>query len=154
LNAAREKARLELFYELAEKFPIELPSSIIDSEVKARFQSLKTIADKSQGAIPFDTTKENEIKAEILADTRNFFTVMFLLRPLASQLKLDVTQNELMQELTYETTFLPPQLRIVYPGVDPQEARSRLIMRITMRKCLDVILMMKAQQQAPDSENA
>jgi FKBP-type peptidyl-prolyl cis-trans isomerase (trigger factor) len=64
---------------------------------------------------------------------------MYLLQPIAKEQNFSATQEDLMHEITYESTQVPPEHRIVFNNMSPQEAQNRLFMRIMMRKALDWI---------------
>ena len=139
---ASEEARSKLAFELLQKYPVDLPRALIDSEVSARLHFVKKAEDAKHGSLPGQD--DQALKQMIEEEVVNFFSCMYLLNNVAKDLPLQVTQDDLMQEITFETTALAPYQRLVYPGMAPEEARNRMYMRVMMRRKLDWLLSQNA----------
>ncbi len=137
---AKEQTRSKLAFELLQKYPVDLPSSLVEAEIGARFRYVKKLADQERGSLPASADDDQELKAMVASEVHNFFSCMYLLNTIARQLQISVTQEELVEEITFETQALAPHQRLVYPGIDPNEARNRMFMRVMMRKALDYLI--------------
>lgn len=136
---AHEVGRYNLRRELLQKYPFELPQSLVDAEVRGRFAYCKQGADTQKGSLPLDATQEKELKAQIEAESRGFFMWMFMMRQVTPQAEVSITQQELETEFSHQMQ-LPRQQRLIYAGLAPDEVRNRLVMMIMMRKCEDYLL--------------
>ncbi|MBS0634625.1 MAG: trigger factor [Verrucomicrobia bacterium] len=135
---AHELARYNLRREMLQKYPFDLPQSLVDAEVRGRLAFCKQ-SDMKKGALPNDPSKENDLKAQIEAETRGFFMWMFLMRQVTPHAEVSITQQELEQEFSQQMQ-LPRQQKLIYAGLAPDEVRNRLVMMIMMRKCEDYLL--------------
>jgi trigger factor len=139
-NFASEETRTLLCNELLSRYPIDLPQALIDNEVNARFHYEKSASDKEKGALPLTTEQEQQAKADIEREVRAFYNCMFLLKKVAPQAQATVTQDELKNEINVEMYSTPPRERLVHPGMEPEDARNRLAMKIIMRKCMNYVI--------------
>lgn len=136
---AHELARYNLRRELLQKYPFDLPQSLVDAEVRGRLAFCKQGSDMKKGALPNDPSKESALKAQIEAESRGFFMWMFLMRQVTPQAEVSITQQELEHEFSQQMQ-LPRQQKLIYAGLAPDEVRNRLVMMIMMRKCEDYLL--------------
>jgi len=138
---AQEMARSALANELLLKYPIDLPEQLLNGEVNARFSFVKAAVNRQNGgAVPMTQAAEQELRANVRAIAAAFLNIMYLMNPIARRENFPIRQDELQEEVTTETMFTMPDQRIVFPNMDPNEARHRLMMRILMRKSLDYLL--------------
>ena len=137
---AKEQMRSKLAFELLQKYPVDLPLSLVEAEVGARFRYVKKMADQERGSLPVSADEDQLLKQMVASEVHNFFSCMYLLNAVARELQIAVTQDELVEEITFETQSLAPHQRLVYPGIDPNEARNRMFMRVMMRKALDHLI--------------
>ncbi len=136
---AHELARYNLRRELLQKYPFELPQSLVEAEIRGRLAYCKQGTDLEKGSLPSDATKEKALQAQIEAESRGFFMWMFLMRQVTPQAEVSITQQELETEFSHQMQ-LPRQQRLIYAGLAPDEVRNRLVMMIMMRKCEDFLL--------------
>ncbi|MCE5294300.1 MAG: trigger factor [Chlamydiales bacterium] len=139
---SHELARYNLRREMLVKYPFDLPSSLVDAEVRGRLAYCKQGADVKQGTVPMTNAQESELKAQIEAESRGFFMWMFMMRQITPHADVSITQQELETEFQHQMQ-LPRQQRLVYAGLAPDEVRNRLVMMIMMRKCEDYLLKQK-----------
>jgi len=138
--SVQEAARSLLAHELVERYPIDLPESLLNREAQMRFNHAKEWHTQKEGALPQGGELENRIRWATYEIARQFLTTMYLMNQIAEKQKFNVSNEEFVQEVTFETTQVPPEQRVVFAKMDPEEARNRLFMRIVMRKALDWIL--------------
>ncbi len=136
---AHELARYNLRREMLQKYPFDLPQSLVDAEVRGRLAYCKQGSDLQKGSLPLDSKQEQELKSQIEAESRGFFMWMFMMRQVTPQAEVGITQQELETEFSHQMQ-LPRQQRLVYAGLAPDEVRNRLVMMIMMRKCEDYLL--------------
>lgn len=135
----KELSRYNLRRELIEKYPFEIPQSLIASEVHERMASLKKGADLSKGSLPNDTDQEKQMRITAEAEARGFFAWMFLIQPFAVEANIKVVHAELEAELNKQMR-LPRNQRLIYQSLGPDDMRNRLFMLVMMRKCEDYLL--------------
>jgi trigger factor len=135
----KELNRYNLRRELIEKYHFDLPESLVNAEVRERMTNIKKGADLLKGSLPTDTSKEAQTKATVEAETRGFFTWMFLVQPFVKEANVAVSHEELEAELNKQMRF-PRDKRLVYPDLHPDDIRNRLFMLVMMRKCEDYFL--------------
>lgn len=139
-NSQSEELRSIMCQELLNKYPLDLPKTLIDNEVHARFQAEKAQSDREKGALPLTQEDEARIKAEIEADVRAFYNCMFLLKKIAPFAQATITPEELKEELQVEMYATSPRERLVHMGMEPEDVRNRLAMKVMMRKCLNYLI--------------
>lgn len=141
---AQEAGRYNLRRELLQKYPFDLPQSLVDAEIRGRLAYCKQGSDLSKGSLPLDPTKEGELKAQLEAEARGFFMWMFLMRQITPHADVSISQPELEAEFNHQMQ-LPREQRLIYAGLNPEEVRNRLVMMIMMRKCEDHLLSQQTQ---------
>jgi trigger factor len=142
-SMAAELTRSNLANELLEKYPIDLPLSLLSNESKMRFHYCSEMLKKTKGALPEGGQEEERIRYETYLSAKNFLSLMYLTNQISKAHNFAVTEYELVQEINYESTQVPPEHRIIFPDMDPHDAKNRLFMRMMMRKALDWIMEQK-----------
>ena len=140
VESIQENERMEIYGQLLEQYPIDVPQSIIDAESRSRFQYIRRHSNVKKGELPMEKEKEDLLKGQIAYEAKGFLTCMYLLQRLAQKIDMTVLQDELMHEYTVETVYVPYNQRLIYPGMEPEEIRSRLYTKVMMRKGIDYIL--------------
>ena len=131
---AQELSRYNLRVEMLEKYPFDIPQSLVSAEVTERVNQIK-----SSSAFKKAKMKENDLKAQVEAEARGFFTWMFLIQPFAKEANISIAMNDLEAEFQNQMRMSPLQ-SLIYPSLSPEEVRQRLTMLIMMRKCEDYLL--------------
>ena len=134
---AFEEIRHEVRNELIRLWAFDLPQSLIEGETEARFSSYWNTLTKQTSESP--ALDKEKIKKEFLDEVKRYFTLLFLLKPIAQQsLKIGtIQQSEVLEELTHQMMHASFETRYIYPGLPEQEAHHRLLMALMMRKCED-----------------
>lgn len=135
---AKELSRYNLRRELLQKYPVDLPGSVVEAEVRGRMAFCKSGADLAKGSLPSDQ-KDADLRMQIEAEARGFFSWMYLLRQYTSQVHESITTDELQQEFNNQMQ-LPRLHRLIYQGLTPEDVRHRLFMLVMMRKCEDHLI--------------
>jgi len=142
-SMAAEIVRSNLANELLQKYPIELPLSLLSQEASMRFHYCTDMLKKEKGALPEGGQEEERIRYETFAGAKNFLSLMYLTNQIAKTQNFATSEYELVQEINFESTQVPPAHRVIFPNMEPQDAKNRLFMRIMMRKALDWIMEQK-----------
>lgn len=139
--AARAQARSDLCHLLLRTYSIDLPHTLVASEIRRRLQAAKA-ADMKKGSLPVDALQEEQLAEEAMRLVRNFFTCMFLLRQFSSKVDLTASQQETYNVLL-EEMLQPPLERTLFAGQSHEEMQERIFLKLMMRKCADYILDIK-----------
>lgn len=144
--AAFEKMRHALRNELFRLYAFDLPQSLIEGETEGRFRPFLEAAKKTHSEETLDIEK---IKKSFNDEVKRYFTLLFLLQPLTKEVKGEVHQPELLEELTHQIMHAPFESRYIYPGLAEQETHQRLLMALILRKCEDWCIEQKVHISAP-----
>lgn len=142
-ESVQEQERLSIYGQIIEQYSIDVPESLVKAEAKSRFEHIKKAKDLRKGDLPLDKEREKLLKAQIDSEARGFFICLFILQKLAGKQRINVTKDELMNEYTLETVYVPYNQRLIYPGMEPEEIRSRLFTKVLMRKAIDYLISTK-----------
>ena len=130
-----EQIRHQVRNELIRLWAFDLPQSLIEGETEARLSAYLNLLMKHKQEQSPDKEK---VKKEFLDEVKRYFTLLFLLRPVAQSMPIGgVQQSEILEELTHQMMHAPFETRYIYPGLPEQEAHHRLLMALMMRKCED-----------------
>lgn len=146
-QAQREMAN-ELEETLFSRYPIEVPKSLLDYEIKSRLQSARE-AEVAMG-IP-----EAEIRAHqaentqaIKAMAEKSVKLLYLLDPIMREAKITITKDDLVQELNRQRYMTAPVERIINGAMKPEEIRQRLLNQLFAQKTMNWLVEQATGQQA------
>lgn len=114
-EAAQEKLRAELKEIILKKYPFDIPASIIASHGK-------------------------NLDEETLNHLKNSYRILFITEKLAHELKLDITQDEIMQEFMVQAYMTNPQNSFIDPSADPKEIHHRIRSYLLEKKVNDYLI--------------
>lgn len=102
---ARSQLQKNLEEQLIEKYPIDLPKSLIEEDKKARLEDYLKRVKEEQGE---NATRSvlPQVRSAIEAGTIYSLTLFFLMRKLAAENQIDVTDQEIAQELNTQLSLL------------------------------------------------
>lgn len=129
---AFEQMRLNVRNELIRLYAFDLPQSLIEGETEARLRPYIDSLVKKHTS--FD---KESLKKEFTDEVKRYFTLLFLLQPLASRVELKVEQSEVLEELAHQMIHAPYETRYIYPQLPEEDAHQRLLMALLIRKCED-----------------
>lgn len=137
---AKDKMKEALEEALLERYPFDVPSSLEASEKRGRLHS-HIEALKAEGFSEDDIKeKMTEIEETVHNDVTRSLRSFFIFRKVAEAEGIGATQEDLSQELSRQLWSVPEHQRIIDPHMEPQEMRSRLMMKIVMDKTKDFLL--------------
>lgn len=143
---AFEKIRHVLRNELIRLYAFDLPQSLIDGETEGRFRPYMETLKKTKMV---ESTNIEQSKKEFSDEVKRYFTLLFLLQPLAKHVEMKAAQNEILEELTHQIMHAPFETRYVYPGLAEEETHQRLLMALIERKCEDWCIEQKLHIKSP-----
>jgi trigger factor len=114
---------------LAQRFPFDLPTSLVKHEISAMTRMHQTDADPR--------LSEEERKAQLTQAQQKVVEdlhIGFLLRAYFEQNKLTITQTELLQERMEQLLMVPAAQRIISAEMEPEERDKRLLWLIIRKK--------------------
>lgn len=142
-NIAADISRSAVANQLLETYSIELPDQLVRAEIQTRLPHVRSYFEQKEGALPEGAkkTSDEELKQQVLSIAYAYLCCLFLTKKIALQngLKYDVNYNDLMNELMQEQ-FTPVEHRVIFQGMQPDEVRARLEIRLTIRKTLDWVI--------------
>lgn len=117
--------------QLLEKYPFDLPSSLVQSELKERIDNTKKEMRALSKTNEQITEELKTLSSTIEKEVEESMRLFFLSRKIAEDNKIGVTKDELVKELMMEMYGSGKPLD---PKADQEEARSRLYMKILSQK--------------------
>lgn len=141
-----EKLRGQIEQSLLEKYPFELPASLMTAERKARVA--RWVQSMKEQQVPRDVIASKSVEAEqqIGKEVDHAFRLYFLISKIAEENKIDVTQDELMKEMVHQMMLQQSGQAIIDQNMPAEEMRSRLYSVVLTKKTKD-FLVEKAQKE-------
>lgn len=133
---AQEETRNQITKIILEKYPFEIPQSMIEDEKaskRAKFEQLKEKLSEEQIA----TVAPYYAEEKMTEDTLNNLRLLFIVRHLADANKIQVMQEEFMKELTRE---MQSPSGFIDPNMEPEQMQNKLYLRIVERKVKDLLI--------------
>lgn len=133
LRALMEKSILN-------KYRFDVPSSLVDGQVEAQAEAI--VAElKEQGVN--DTALEAETKKvehEVAERLNRDFCLYFIAQKVVQDNNIQISQDELMQELMRQVWLQQSGQSIIHPSMDAKEVRSRLYASLLVNKAIDFLI--------------
>ncbi len=141
-EAARSYLRRQLRQKLLDKYPFDLPASLIEGnkelieyQVAERLKQLQQSDAKEEEIESHRQELENAVKKD-LEDSYRFSLIE---QKIAREQNFQVAQDELMRELMRQT-YMGQEESIINTKMEPEEIRQRLTSYILTRKASDYLL--------------
>jgi trigger factor len=144
-ETVKEDLRKQIDLQLLEKYPFDIPHSILQAEKKQRMLAIKNDFQQQNKLNEFDAAKDN-IESQVASDIEKVFRLFFLSRKIAEENNIDVTQDEIIKEMMTQMYSGNAKLQGIDPNTPAEEIRSRLFVTILSRKTKD-FLIEKAQRK-------
>ena len=126
------KAQVESF--LLEKYPFDVPASLIQAELHSRVRNqirALTEAGHTQDEI---RDQQKEIEAYCAVEVDKALRLYYLLRKVASKESIDVSEQELWEEIAKQMWRTPASEKIIDPEMKPEEIRARVMIHALTEK--------------------
>ena len=138
VETVKEKHREQVQQELLKAHSFEIPGSLLESETKSRMQSfLQTIDEKRR-----DEVKE-EVEKNARKASEDSLRLYYLIGRFLSEKKLEVTEQEVMQELMTQVLYQNPSLLQNEEAM--AQAKSQVQNELMIRKALDKVFELAGQ---------
>ncbi len=141
---AKAMSRYLLRKELYANYPLDLPRSLIEHEVRYRIKEIEEIHKNDKTPFLFDERKKELLRNQVMDEVIAFFMDFYLLRDLAREQAFPITSEEIQSEMIRQFAYTAPEHRILFPSMSLDEAKTRVIMKLTIDKSQDYILQKKA----------
>ncbi len=122
---------------LGQNYDFDIPLSLFEGEKKSRLQRIQQLKQK---ATPEQIVKleEKYTDESVSHDVLTSLRLFFLTRKIADDNKIQVSQDEIMQEMMQH--LYNPQSGLIDPSMEADEIRSKLYLNILDRKIKDFIV--------------
>ena len=134
---AKHKMQTEFEDKLLEKYPFDLPSTLIQAEMQSHLEDAKKHLNASGEPQDKMTEKLRNASQEIEKNVNRSLRMFFLSRKVADDNKIDVSQEELMPELVKEMYTPGAQID---PSANIEQVRSKVYYRVLSDKVKDHLL--------------
>jgi len=141
---AKAMSRYLLRKELYAKYPIDLPRSLVEHEIRYRLKEIEEAHKNDKSPFKFDERKKELMRNQIMDEVVAFFMDFYLLRDLAKEQAFPITNEEIQSEMIRQFAYTAPENRIIFPTMTLDEAKTRIIMKLTIDKSQDYIIQKKA----------
>ncbi len=133
----RENLRRQLEDFLFANYPFDVPSTLFEGEKRSRLQHLAQLK-KRLPAEEYEKVAKNYRDEKINADVLHTLCLFFLKRKVAEDNKVEVTQDEILQETLWH--LYNPNSRFVDPSMDADQIRSKIYLHLLNRKTNDFLV--------------
>lgn len=147
----KQQAQREMGQELEDLlfnlYPIEVPKSLIDYEIKSRMQSAHE-AELAMGVPESEIRAHQHENGKVIASlAERSIKLLYLLDPIMRDSKITVTKDDLVQELNRQRYMTSPVERIINGAMKPEEIRQRLLNQLFAQKAMAWLLEQAAGAQ-------
>lgn len=139
-EVAHMKMRKQLEDILGEKYPFDIPASVVAGEKKLRLEAkIKQLKQNNESEQEI-AAKRAAIEEEISQEIDKAFRLFFISRKIAQDHQIQVTQEEILQELMKNMYGRGTGESLIDPSMDPSEVRSRLYVNVLSRKTAEYLV--------------
>lgn len=136
-ESVQRELRNQLDDIIVEKYPFEVPTSLIQREIKNRIDTLKRAMEKSGSTAEEINEKIEQSRSSIEKEASKAFQLFFIARQIADDNNIQITQDELIKELMLQMYTQPSTLDT---SLDPEEARSKVYINLLSQKVKDFLI--------------
>lgn len=133
----QNKLRDQLDTVIAERFPFDVPHSLVQREVQNRLDFMKREMRKAEKSEEEISKKIEEVGDQLTEDVKRSFRLFFISRRIADENKISVSQDELVKELMMQ--MYDPNSPMD-TSLDPEEARSKIYVNLLSQKVKDFLI--------------
>lgn len=134
--AVQDELRAQIEGAILEKYPFDIPASLIEKQRKELFETRsKALPNLSKEEM---AERVKELRQEIQQELEKAYRMFFIARKVAQENGINVSENELMQEMMNQ--IMQPQGQgIINASMNTEEARSKLFINVLSQKVLDFL---------------
>lgn len=133
----KQKLRDQLEETLLERYPFDIPSSLVTREKKNRLDFAKRDLQKAGKSDEEISRHLEEMEKDLDEKVNRAFRMFFIARHIADENKITVTQEELVRELMLQ---MYTQASPIDTSLDPEEARSKVYINLLSLKVKDFLI--------------
>jgi len=133
----RQQLREQLEQLIIEKFPFDVPASLVKKEVANRLEARKAELKKSGNTSDQIEKKIDELRSQVESETKKAFQLFFIARQIGDQNNISVTQNELVKELMMQ---MYTRESAVDSSLDSEEVRTNAYISLLSQKVFDFLV--------------
>ncbi len=139
-DTIRAKKREQLEKWLLEKYPLDLPQTLLDHEKSILIENY-VLGLFNQGVTnSWIEANAKEIEEKILNYAKLRLSLIYLLRGIAKERDIQISMDELNREMIYEQALRPPQERLTTQKMEERERQTRLYLALLTERTLDTLI--------------
>lgn len=127
---AQEQMRKQIRNELIRLYAFDLPQSLVEQETQARLRSFK---ERNQ-ELRHD---EKTVRQSILDEVKRYLTCYFLLQPVAQELHIVPSEEQITRELYLQNYTTAETERVLHSALSEREIFYRLFSVVMIKSVLD-----------------
>lgn len=135
---SRTKSRKSIHEEILEKYPFELPASLLEAERNSRLKGKMHWLKHQKLSSEENNRLQKELHEEATQEAEKAIRTQYLIYKVIQDQKIEVSQEELLQELVKQM-MLPEEQRSISDKDDIEATRSELRRMILFRKAFDFL---------------
>ncbi len=134
---AQQQQRREVEKKLAEKYPFEIPASLIKAQQKSAVEHrMDQLSQQSGESKP----SRKEVEEEVRKELEDAYRLYFICEKIAKDNQIEVTQDEIMQEFMVQAYMTRKGEGYIDPNMNAEEIRSRVHNHLLNKKAKDYIV--------------
>ncbi|WP_044881350.1 trigger factor [Neochlamydia sp. EPS4] len=134
---AQMEQRRQIEKQLAEKYPFDIPYSLTKEDKELQImQALKELRAANLSPEEFEK-KSEEAKQKITQNIENAYRLFYLLREIADDHQIEVSQEEIMQEFMKQ--MVSQETALIDESMKPEDIRARLHSFLITQKTKDLL---------------
>ncbi len=134
----KQRQRQQIEDELVEKYHFDIPQSLTKEDKKNRISHALSHLSREGVSQEDYERKAKEITDKVTQDLDNAYRLYFITNKVAIDHRLDVSQEEIMQEFMKQ--MVNQDSSVINQNMDPQEIRSRLYSYLITQKAKDLLV--------------
>lgn len=139
-NELQEEVRQNLQDQLLEKYPFDIPHSLVESERQVRIRNKIKGLKKQHASRDVILSLEKQIEELVAKEVDRFLHTFFICRQVAMQNEIEVTRDDLVRLFNHQMMMIPPEDRIIEEGMKPEELHDRLLAQVITQKAMNHIV--------------
>ena len=138
-DEAQQQMRTQIENKLIENYHFDIPQSLIKEHLAQSQQNIANAA-KAQASSENVETEINAIQSKIAQKIEHSYRLYFLTRKIAQDNNIQVSQDELMQEMLRQVWLQASGQSIIDQSMDPADVRTRLHTHVLTNKAIDFLI--------------
>ncbi len=136
----KEEMRKQVQEAVNKKYPFDLPSILIDDEVKARKKAITAYNKKTLPKEEATEEKLEELANKAAEEVVHAYRMHFIMQEIIKAQNFNVSDTEVTLETMKQLYLKSPQERIIDHQMSPEDAKSRILTHLLMQKVQDFLI--------------